>query len=77
MHQCIRSFLNTSLYSQFSLVSISSLWTCIDMSLPSGVPYPPKLLGRDALGLNPCSCVDGLEKADFFNIWPFLVSIRL
>ena len=36
------------------------------MSLPSGVPYPPKLLGRDALGLNPCSSVDGLE-----NVSPF------
>ena len=51
---------HTSLYSIF-VVSISSLWTCIDMSLLSGVPYPPKLLGRDALGLNPCSCVDALE----------------
>ena len=57
---------HTSLYSIF-VVSISSLWTCIDMSLLSGVPYPPKLLGRDALGLNPCSCVDGLENVSPFN----------
>ena len=25
-----------------------------------------KLLGRDALGLNPCSCVDGLENVSVF-----------
>ena len=36
-------------------------------SLPSGVPFTPKLLGRDALGLNPFSCVDGLEKVDSFQ----------
>ena len=59
-----------SLYSIF-VVSISSLWTCIDMSLLSGVPYPPKLLGRDALGLNPCSCVDGLEKVVHFKYGRF------
>ena len=72
VHPCIRSFLLTSLYRQFSLLSISSLWTCIDMSLPSGVPYPPKLLGRDALGLNPCSSVDVVE-----NVSPSIPSMAV
>ena len=39
---------------------------CIDMSLLSGAPTLPTMLGRNALGLNPSSCVDGLE-----NVSPF------
>ena len=61
----------------FFELSISSLWSCKNMSLPRGVPYPPKLLGRDALGLYPCSCVDALENASPFKKWLFGVGSNL
>ena len=35
---------------------------CTDLNVPFGVLTPPKMLGKDALGMYPYSCVDGLEK---------------
>ena len=35
--------------------------------LENGVLAPPMLLGKDAVGKDPCSCVDGLEKVTPFK----------
>ena len=55
-----------SLFVNFEVVQI---WVA------TGVLTPPKKLGRNALGWNPSSCVDGSEKGNSLYTWQLLVSM--
>ena len=41
--------------------------SCADLNVPFGVLAPPMLLRKDAVGKDPCSCVDSLEKVTPFK----------
>ena len=45
--------------------------SCADLNVPFGVLAPPMLLGKDAVGKDPCSCVDALEKVTPYYLGNF------